>query len=67
MAGRPIIILDTSVFIQDALSPEQTGAASQLLAITPTIAHVVMCSEARAELRHDRARAPLIARYEGRR
>ena len=50
MAGRPIVILDTSVFIQDALSPEQKGAASQLLAIVPTVAHVVMCMEARAEL-----------------
>ena len=50
MAGRPIVILDTSVFIQDALSPEQKGAASQLLAIIPVVAHVVMCMEARAEL-----------------
>ena len=50
MAGRPIVILDTSVFIQDALSPEQNGAASQLLAIAPTVAHVVMCMEARTEL-----------------
>jgi hypothetical protein len=50
MAGRPIVILDTSVFIQDALSPQQNGSASQLLAIVPTVAHVVMCVQARAEL-----------------
>jgi hypothetical protein len=50
MAGRPIVILDTSVFIQDALSPERKGTASQLLAIVSTVAHVVMCMEARAEL-----------------
>ncbi len=50
MAGRPIVIIDTSVFIQDALSRDHKGAASQLLAILPAIAHIVMCNEMRDEL-----------------
>jgi len=50
MADRPIVIIDTSVFLQDALSKERKGAASQLLAILPAIAHVVTCDEMCDEL-----------------
>lgn len=50
MAARPILIIDTSVFLQDALSPSGSGAASQLLALAPAIAHVVMCAEIKDEL-----------------
>ena len=50
MADRPIVIVDTSVFVSDALSSGYHGAASQLLALLPAVAHVVMCMEAQDEL-----------------
>lgn len=45
VAPRPILIIDTSVFVQDAMSKTRTGAATQILAIAPAIAHVVICNE----------------------
>ncbi len=50
MADRPIVIVDTSVFVSDALSSGHNGAASQLLALLPAVAHVVTCAEAQDEL-----------------
>ena len=47
---RPIVVIDTSVFLRDALSTSRAGAATQLLAILPAIAHVVMCNEIRDEV-----------------
>lgn len=48
--ARPIIVIDTSVFLKDALSPTRKGAASQILAVLPAIATVVMCDEIRREI-----------------
>lgn len=47
MAGapRPIVIIDTSVFVKDALSKNRAGAASQILALAPAIAHIVTCDD----------------------
>jgi hypothetical protein len=50
MAARPIVIVDTSIFVADALSPTRRGAASQVLAILPAVAHVVLCDEILDEL-----------------
>ena len=50
MRSRPIVIIDTSVFITDALSPRRAGSASQILAILPTLATIVLCAEIRDEL-----------------
>ena len=47
---RPIVVIDTSVFLKDAMSPTHTGAASQILAILPAIATIVMCDEIRQEI-----------------
>jgi predicted nucleic acid-binding protein len=50
VAARPILIIDTSVFLQDALSPSGAGSASHLLALAPAIAHVVICADIRDEI-----------------
>ena len=50
MASRPILVLDTSIFLQDAFSKKRKGAASQLLALAPAVAHIVMCDEIRNEI-----------------
>ena len=50
MRPRPIVIIDTSVFIQDALSPTRKGAASQVLVNLPALATIVLCDEIRDEL-----------------
>lgn len=47
---RPIVVVDTSVFMKDALSRTGTAAASQALAVLPAIAHVVLCDEIRREV-----------------
>ena len=47
---RPIVVIDTSVFLKDAMSPAHRGAASQILAILPAIATIVMCDEIREEI-----------------
>ena len=47
---RPIVVIDTSVFISDALSTTQKGAASQVLAILPAVATIIMCEDIREEL-----------------
>lgn len=47
---RPIVVIDTSVFMKDAMSKTGTAAASQVLAILPAIAHVVLCDEIRQEV-----------------
>jgi predicted nucleic acid-binding protein len=47
---RPIVVIDTSVFLSDALSPTRNGAASQILAILPAITTIVMCDEIRQEI-----------------
>jgi hypothetical protein len=49
-APRPLLIIDTSVFLKDALSRTRSGAATQLLAIAPVVAHIVMCDELRNEV-----------------
>ncbi len=46
---RPIVIVDTSVFLADAMSTTGAAAASQALAILPAVAHVVLCDEIRQE------------------
>ncbi|MDP2350932.1 MAG: hypothetical protein Q8M74_07225, partial [Chloroflexota bacterium] len=50
MIARPIVVIDTSVFLQDAFSKTRKGAASQLLTIVPVVAHVVMCDGIRDEI-----------------
>ena len=51
MAGpRPILIIDTSVFLKDALSRTRSGSATQLLAIAPAVTQVVMCDELHEEV-----------------
>ena len=50
MTARPIVVIDTSVFLQDAFSKTRTGAASQVLTILPAVAHIVMCDEIRDEI-----------------
>ena len=47
---RPIVVIDTSVFLKDAMSPTHKGAASQILGILPAIATIVMCDEIRREI-----------------
>ena len=47
---RPILIIDTSVFVKDALSRTRSGSATQLLAIAPAITQIVMCDELRKEV-----------------
>ena len=47
---RPILIIDTSVFVKDALSRKRSGSATQLLAIAPAITQIVMCDELREEV-----------------
>ena len=47
---RPLVVIDTSVFLKDAMSPKHKGAASQVLAILPAIATIVMCDEIRQEI-----------------
>lgn len=47
---RPIVVIDTSVFVRHALSRTHMGAASQLLAILPVVAHIVTCDEIRDEI-----------------
>ena len=44
-APRPILIIDTSVFVKDALSKNRTGTASQILALAPAIGYIVTCDE----------------------
>jgi len=44
------VIIDTSVFIQDALSRTRKGAASQVLIALPTLATIVLCKDIRDEL-----------------
>jgi hypothetical protein len=44
------VIIDTSIFISDALSPGRTGAASQVLVALPTLATIVLCEDIRDEL-----------------
>lgn len=44
-ASRPILIIDTNVFVKDALSKNRAGAASQILALAPAIAYVVTCDD----------------------
>lgn len=69
MASRPIMVLDTSIFLQDGFSRTLRGAASQLLAIAPAVAHIVMCEEIRDEILEKFAehlawsRAQVLARY----
>ncbi len=48
--ARPIVVIDTSVFLKDAFSKTRVGAASQILAILPAVAHIVMCIEIRDEI-----------------
>ena len=47
---RPILIIDTSVFVKYALSRKRSGSATQLLAIAPAITQIVMCDELREEV-----------------
>lgn len=47
---RPLVVIDTSVFLKDAMSPTHRGAASQVLAILPAIATIVMSDEIRQEI-----------------
>lgn len=47
---RPIVVIDTSVFISDALSKTKRGTASQVLAILPAVATIIMCEDIREEL-----------------
>jgi predicted nucleic acid-binding protein len=67
--SRPILIIDTSVFVSDAFSKTGTGASSRLLAVAPAIAHLVMCDEIRSEILRtfDEVvrwnRAQVLARY----
>ena len=69
MASRPILVLDTSIFLQDAFSKKRKGAASQLLALAPAVAHIVMCDEIRDEIleKFDEylgwSKAQVLARY----
>ena len=69
MASRPILVLDTSIFLQDAFSKKRKGAASQLLALAPAVAHIVMCDEIRDEIlgKFDQylawSKAQVLARY----
>lgn len=44
------MIIDTSIFISDALSPERRGSASQVLVALPTLATIVLCDDIRDEL-----------------
>ena len=50
MKSRPIVVIDTSVFIQDAMSKTHKGAASQALALLPGVATVVLCDDIRGEI-----------------
>lgn len=47
---RPIVVIDTSVFLKDAMSPTRKGAASQILAVLPAISTIVLCEEIRQEI-----------------
>lgn len=49
-APRPIVIIDTSVFLADAASPRRSGAATQILRILPAVAHIALCDDIRREL-----------------
>lgn len=42
---RPIVFVDTGVFLADAMSTTGAAVASQALAILPAVAHVVLCDE----------------------
>jgi len=49
---RPLVVLDTSVFVADAYSRSRRGGASTVLALAAVGAiDVVLCEEIRAELR----------------
>ena len=48
--ARPILIIDTSVFLKDDLSRTRSGSATQLLAIAPAVTQVAMCEELQLEL-----------------
>ena len=69
MASRPILVLDTSIFLQDAFSRRRKGAATQLLTLAPAVAHIVMCDEIRDEIleKFDEylgwSKAQVLARY----
>ena len=49
-APRPIVIIDTSVFLADAESSGHAGAASRVLRVMPSASHVVLCDGIRQEL-----------------
>lgn len=49
---RPLVVLDTSVFVADAYSKTRRGGASTVLALAAAgVVDVVLCEEIRAELR----------------
>jgi predicted nucleic acid-binding protein len=49
---RPLVVLDTSVFVADAYSKTRQGGASTVLALAAAgVIDVVLCEEIRAELR----------------
>lgn len=49
---RPLVVLDTSVFVADAYSRTRRGGASTVLALASAgVIDVVLCEEIRAELR----------------
>lgn len=49
---RPLVVLDTSVFVADAYSRTRRGGASTVLALAAAgVIDVVLCEEIRAELR----------------
>lgn len=48
--ARPIVIIDTSVFLADAVSPGRAGAATQILRVLPAVAHIALCDDIRREL-----------------
>lgn len=49
---RPLVVLDTSIFVADAYSRTQRGGASTVLALgSAGVIDIVLCEEIRAELR----------------
>lgn len=44
-AARPIVIIDTSVFLADAASPRRPGAATQVLRILPAAAKIARAAD----------------------
>jgi hypothetical protein len=47
---RPIVVIDTSLFLADAMSPGRSGAATQALRILPAAAHIALSDDIRREL-----------------